>query len=97
MKDAYAVLLDDSEKNVLQYSDDYADARARLNAWATANGETFTYGNETPFESLRRIGANGNILTAEDDNTFVVLLGVFSLGVSALSAFYLVKKRKRAQ
>ena len=97
MKDAYAVLLDDAEKNVLQYSDDYADARARLNAWATANGETFTYGNETPFESLRRIGANGNILTAEDDNTFVVLLGVFSLGVSALSAFYLVKKRKRAQ
>ena len=95
LKLAYADL-NEAEKNVLQYCDDFADARARLNAWATANGEVFTYGNETPFESLRRIGANGDIISGQDDNTLIVLLSVFSLGVSALSAFYLVKKRKRA-
>lgn len=96
MKDAYAVLLNDAEKNVLQYSDDYADARARLNAWATANGETFTYGNASPFESLRRTGVTGDILSPEDDSSLIILFIICTLGAGALSAFYLMKKKKRA-
>ena len=76
----------------------YSDVFNRLYAWAVANGEDLNM-DTCQFERLKKVPTNsvGDILTAEDDSTFVVLLGVFSLGVSALSAFYLVKKRKRAQ
>ena len=90
------ILLSDAEKNVFQYSDDFAAARARLNNWATANGQTFNYGNDEPFESLRKIGSNGSILSPEDDSSLIILFIICTLGAGALSAFYLMKKKKRA-
>ena len=89
--------LNEAEKNVFQYSDDFSAAQARLTAWATANGETFTYGASEPFASLRKTSTLGENLLGEDkDSTAVILLIVSTIGVSALGAFYLVKKRKRA-
>lgn len=96
MKEGYAVLLSEAEKNVFQYADDFAAARARLNAWATANGEVFTYGNASPFEALRKTNVNGNILSPEDDSSLIILFIICTLGAGALSAFYLMKKKKRA-
>ena len=91
--------LTEVQKNILQYNDDFAAARARLNAWATANGETFTYGAEQPFhKSLNGRGIFGDNIFAEDDNnTTLILFIIATLGAGALSAFYLVRKRKRAQ
>ena len=86
------------QKNIFQYNDDFAAARARLNAWATANGETFTYGAEEPFSALKGRGIFGDNIFAEDDNnTTLILFIIATLGAGALSAFYLVRKRKRAQ
>ena len=97
LKLAYADL-NEAEKNILQYCDDFADARARLNAWATANGETFTYGAAEPFAALKGRGIFGidKLSEDEDNNVAIILFMVATLGVGALSAFYLVKKRKRA-
>lgn len=96
LKIAYSEL-SDAEKNVFQYADDFGPARARLNNWATANGETFTYGNETPFEALKKVGFGGDVISAQDDASLIIIFAICSLGAGALSAFYLVKKRKRAQ
>ena len=97
LKLAYADL-NEAEKNILQYCDDFAPARARLNAWATANGETFTYGAAEPFAALKGRGIFGidKLSEDEDNNVAIILFMVATLGVGALSAFYLVKKRKRA-
>lgn len=95
LKIAYSEL-SDAEKNVFQYSDDFAPARARLNNWAAANGQVFTYGNDEPFASLRKTGVSGDVLSADDDSSLVILFVVCTLGAGALSAFYLMKKKKRA-
>ncbi|MBO7615227.1 MAG: hypothetical protein J6T15_05970 [Bacilli bacterium] len=95
LKIAYSEL-SDAEKNVFQYADDFAPARARLNNWATANGQVFTYGNDEPFASLRKTGVSGDVLSADDDSSLIILFLVCTLGGGALSAFYLMKKKKRA-
>ena len=95
LKIAYSEL-SDAEKNVFQYADDFAPARARLNNWATANGQVFTYGNDEPFASLRKTGVSGDVLSADDDSSLIILFLVCTLGAGALSAFYLMKKKKRA-
>ena len=89
------ILLNDAERNVFQYSDDFAAARARLNNWATANGQVFTYGNEEPFAALRKTGVNGDILSATNDSSLIILFIISTLGAGALSVFYLMKKKKR--
>ena len=95
LKAAYSEL-SDIQKNIFQYSDNFEAARARLNNWATANGETFTYGNEEPFAALRKTGVSGDILSPEDDSSLIILFIIGTLGAGALSAFYLMKKKKRA-
>lgn len=77
-------------KSVLQYHSNYSDARARMNAWAVANGETFTYGAETPFESIR-------INPMFDDSssnavTIIVVISIVSL--TAVGGYFLFKKKK---
>lgn len=76
----------------------YNNVFERLYAWALANGEDLNL-ETCQFEALKRtqiIGENG-ILSAEDDTSLIIIFAICSLGAGALSAFYLVKKRKRAQ
>ena len=95
MKTVYANLTD-AQKNVLRYSDDYAAALSRLNNWAKANGQEFNYGNEEPFAALRKTGVTGDILSPVNDSSLIILFIICTLGAGALSAFYLMKKKKRA-
>ena len=90
MKTAYSNLTD-AEKNIFQYSDDYSAARLRLNNWAKANGETFTYGNDTPFaaskNSIMNIISNGNT-----NSTIIIIVTMISL--SALGGYFFIRRRR---
>jgi len=90
MKTAYEAL-SDAQKNVFQYSDDYAAARARMINWAKANGETFTYGAATPFAAatisiLPIIGQNNDAVA------IIVIISVVSL--TAIGGYFFLRKRK---
>ena len=90
MKTAYTAL-SDAQKNVFQYSEDYSAARARLNNWAKANGETFTYGSETPFAA----GKLNTLSVVSNNGTGVAIIVVTSMiGLSALGGFFFLRKRK---
>lgn len=91
MKTAYAAL-SDAEKNVFQYSDDYANARARLNKWAIANGETFTYGADTPFAQ-----ASAKVLPAiinESGTTVSIIVIISMVSLTAIGGYFFLKRRK---
>ena len=90
MKEAY-VALSDAEKNVFQYSDEYSAARARLVKWAIANGETFTYGNSTPFASAR-----SSVLTifSNNGNTISIIVIITTISLTAMSGYFYLRKRK---
>lgn len=89
MKSAYANLTD-AEKNVLQFSSDFAAAKARMNKWAIANGETFTYGEDQPFASL----AISTLNVARNNNATTIAVIMSLLSVTALGALFFMKKKK---
>lgn len=91
MKTAYTAL-SDAVKNVFQYSSDYAAARARLNNWATANGETFTYGADTPFAQ-----ASAKVLPAiinESGTTVSIIVIISMVSLTAIGGYFFLKRRK---
>ena len=98
LKIAYGEL-SDLEKNVLQYANEFVDARARLVNWATANHETFTYGAENPFEAISNRGILGrsDILSNDSKDSVLIVFMIATLGASTLSAVYLIKRKKKEQ
>lgn len=91
MKSAYTAL-SDAEKNVFQYSDDYSAARARMLNWAKANGETFTYGAESPFATARY-----NVLPIIGDqntNTVAIIVIISIVSVTAIGGYFFLRRRK---
>ena len=91
MKSAY-VALSEAEKNIFEYSSDYAAAKARMIKWAIANHETFTYNAETPFAAL--VSQNIFGLSGETSATTVAVIIISVIGVSALGGFFFLRKRK---
>lgn len=89
MKEAY-VNLSDAEKNVFQYSSDYANARARLNKWAAANHETFTYGEENPFAASRL----PTIIKKENTTLISIIVIISTISLVTLGGYFLLRKRK---
>lgn len=75
----------------------YSDTFNRLYAWALANGEELNM-DTVQFEALKKNFTNNNvdIFSTENDSSLIILFVVCTLGAGALSAFYLMKKKKRA-
>lgn len=91
MKTAYTALTD-AQKNVFQYSDDYSAARARLNNWAKANGETFTYGAATPFASAR---ISILPIVSSNGNTVAIIVVISMISVTAIGGYFFLKKERK--
>ena len=89
MKTAYSNL-SAFAKNLFQYSSDYSAARLRMNAWAEANHQTFTYGEATPFASTT--------ITVLDektaDSTTLIIVVLTSLSVLALGGYFLLRRKE---
>ena len=91
MKTAYSNLSEE-EKNVFQYSDDYSAARARLAKWATANGETFTYGAANPFGSAK---VSPIAFVNENTNAVAIIVIISLVSVTAIGGYFFIKRREQ--
>ena len=91
MKTAY-VALSSEVKNIFQYSSDYSDARARMNAWAAANSETFTYGNNTPFAARADISSISGLQRSDSTTLIIVILSL--VGLASVGGYLLIRRRK---
>ena len=91
MKVAYAALSDEV-KSVFQYSSDYSAARARMEKWAIANGESFTYGAATPFASIRH--NIFGIAEINKNNTLMVTIIVSAISAAAIGGYFFLRKKK---
>lgn len=92
MKIAY-VALSDAEKNVFQYSSDYSAARARLEKWAKANGETFTYGAETPF-AASAFNPLVAVINEKNSSTAIIIIVVSILAVTSVGGYFFLRRKK---
>ena len=73
-----------------------SSARERLIAWAAHEGKEITIDGDGVY-SISQAKRSNPIFNGQlnvEDNTVTILLIVFTLGTSALSVFYLVKKKK---
>ena len=92
--------LSDSEKTSFMTSDDYviSTARTRFSAWATHLGKVITTDGDGKYviqnAKISKLSPNGQ-LDLEEDSSIIILFIVCTLGAGSLSAFYLVKKKKK--
>ena len=92
--------LSSSEQQKFMNDDDYviSCARTRFYAWARALNITITTNSDGTY-TISESRANKSIFNSqlglEDDSTLVILLITLTLGASTLSAFYLIKKRRK--
>ena len=82
-------------KEIFCTNDSYVDARARLNAWATANGETFNSDSYT-FTAYKVNPYFDNLLVKEE-SPMLILLIISSVAFVGVASIYLLKKRKEVK
>lgn len=92
LKTEYAKL-SDAEKNVLEYSSDFAGASARMRKWAIANGETFVYGEDTPFAAAT-INMFAGVSGGTNDG-LPLILPIVSVGVLTAGGFFFLARKRR--
>ena len=92
--------LSDSEKTSFMTSDDYviSTARTRFSAWATHLGKVITTDGDGKYiiqnAKFAKTSPDGQ-LNLEEDSSLMILFIICTLGAGSLSAFYLVKKKKK--
>ena len=92
--------LSDSEKTSFMTSDDYviSTARTRFNAWATHLGKVITTDGDGKYiiqnAKFAKTSPDGQ-LNLDEDSSLMILFIICTLGAGSLSAFYLVKKKKK--
>ena len=88
-KSAFAALTDEALESFLG-DDDFADARERLAAWATANSETFDP-SDGSFSSVSFFNYTRNT----SDMTVAVLIIVASISISIICSTLFLKKKNK--
>ena len=92
--------LSDSEKTSFMTSDDYviSTARTRFSAWATHLGKVITTDGDGKYiiqnAKFAKTSSDGQ-LNLQEDSSLIILFIICTLGAGSLSAFYLVKKKKK--
>lgn len=92
--------LSDSEKTSFMTSDDYviSTARTRFSAWATHLGKVITTDGDGKYiiqnAKFAKTSPDGQ-LNLQEDSSLMILFIICTLGAGSLSAFYLVKKKKK--
>lgn len=83
--------LTNNQKCFFMNDDYFANQKARLLAWANANGETFNA--DTKQLSVKRTEIESEF-TFDEENSNVAILAVTSLSMATLGALYLLKKKR---
>ena len=92
--------LSDSEKVSFMTSDDYviSTARTRFSAWAAHLGKVITTDGDGKYiiqnAKFAKTSPDGQ-LNLQEDSSLMILFIICILGAGSLSAFYLVKKKKK--
>lgn len=89
-KDAYNAL-HSASKAYFSSEDAYVNARARLNAWAVAHGESFTINDGVGSLESRVMPS---IFSSETNNTIVIVVAISAIAVASLILFVSLKKKK---
>lgn len=98
--EGYFTELSTEQKSAFMTSDDYviSTARTRFNAWATHLGKVITTDAEGNYViqnvKYAKLTSSGQ-LNLEEDSSLIILFIICTLGAGSLSAFYLVKKKKK--
>lgn len=90
-KSFYENYLTDSQKTAFVSEDDYANLRARLSAWAAANGDSFSAIGVGSFSSIR----NNLLFISDTDMSSTLLIIITSSAMAASIILFLIKKKKR--
>ena len=85
------IALSDGEKTLFNTNAAYASARARLAAWATANGETFDAVNGT-FSSINNVMP---LVNNTNRNTILIVILMASGSMILLGAFFMLNKKRK--
>ena len=89
---AFFLTMIEDTKWTICFHADFADALARLQAWARANGEEFTTENNGTFVTATT--PNGLLVSVTNENTSVALLVCGVLTAVATAGFFFIRRRK---
>ena len=91
-KDAYSAL-GSAVQSQMQYIDDFGNAKARLSAWAAANGETASWSGSTLSISSARtfLMPTANV---EKTNTIAIIVIISLVSVTAIGGYFFIKRRQ---
>ena len=88
-KAAYQALTD-GEKTIFNTAAPYASARARLVAWAAANGEVFD-----PVNGTFAANSHGSLINLANNNTIIISVIICSFAMVSLTVVaFEIKRRK---
>lgn len=80
------------QKTLFNSDSTYADAKARLVAWAQANGETFDPSNGTFVQASARIMPG--IISSESGTSASIIITISLVSITAIGGYFFIKKRK---
>ena len=86
----YNSYLTQPQKTAFANNAEYAQLKARLVAWAAANGETFNPANGT-FSAVRVFGITNNIET----NSAIIIVVAFSLATLTACTFFIFRRKQK--
>ena len=89
-KTAYNALTDNQKYAFLNYSG-YTDAKARLLAWAAANGDTLDTSNNIVAKKSSSLILNGS---SSSSNVYTIAICAGALALAAGGAFFVFKKKR---
>lgn len=85
-KEQYLNLLQ-KDKTLFNSDESYADARARLSAWALANGEVFNNGSF--------VTASNSIAFATSDNDYqIAIFVIITISIIAITSLIIIRKKR---
>ncbi len=92
---AVYVTFTSSQKSLFRTSDDYAEARARFSAWATANGETYNPNTGNITTSIHN--NNGDNLNSNNgnNNMIIIICVIAAISATSLLVLTILKKKNR--
>ena len=74
--------------------DEFADARARLIAWASANGEAFDSANNLTAKSSSLLKSS---FSSSSENATIAIVTIIALAASLSAAFIFIRKKKSSE
>ena len=92
-KIAYGKLHDD-QKSLFNSESQFADAKARLIAWAAANGEVF---DPAAYTFTKNNGAKvllASVIGTQNTNTITVIVIISLVSVTAIGGYFFIKRRQ---